>query len=32
MKLLLLFKTKTKAKPCVCGDAITAGLKLHLVT
>lgn len=32
MKLLLLFKTKAEAKPCVCGDAITAGLKLHLVT
>lgn len=25
-------KQKTKATPWVCGDAITAGLKLHLVT
>lgn len=32
MKLLLLFKTKAKATLWVCGDAITAGLKLHLVT
>lgn len=32
MKLLLLFKTKTKAKPCISADAVTAVLKLHLVT